>query len=380
MNTYLSDLHPGREFRITSMGGYFFTLSDNEGTVSVPIKNVELIDNNKEESNMGNPTNCTKASLLLAVDDLNANCVTGNKLRITSKSIQIICDTVADATTQMNHNSIVEDCKEETVAELIAWGIISADFLGDEDVPDGLQKVLDAVDDKTTQAASMTSYDESTTQVQEDNQPQVNEDEDKGEDLVEVYKADIKELTDKLAKATEKGKKKKIKKFTEELDTAKGNLMALKASTKKKEEPKVNPRVAEIEAEIKELNEAIEAGMKKKKAKKANAKLTALATELAELPSTKPVPKKKKAGKKRSGPGVILTIRSVLEDSGKWMDKDEILEAMQVVIPGLNMDTAPKTLRAQLFCRETPCRLEKEKGCVVEMKGEKDERKFRIKS
>ena len=316
---------------------------------------------------MPNPKMTTKATLLKAVKELNEKCY--GSIKVSGTVADLLLNT-EKGLSDMSSMSINDNLSTESVAQLIAWGLIDVEFLGEEEVPDGLQTTLDAIDENTVQASMAKKFESS----------EVSEDE-KDENPADELKETIKELTGKHAKAVKKGKKKKINKIVAKLDAAKAALMELKAKDK------VDPNEAKIEKlvdQIKVLKKTMPE--KKKKAKKQQKQIDELTVELEDLMG-KANPAKKKPAKKKDDrqPGdVKLPAKGIIREIAEammtgWVSTSKIYKHLVEAFPDKeNPEGMKSTIKVQIGGNKQPLRIERDRGVVVEVKGEGDKRKYRI--
>lgn len=306
------------------------------------------------------PKGYTKAMLLKSVDAINT--VADVNIRVKSKTTAQMVDVIADAVREVDCVVIAEDLDQDSMECLIAFNILSG-FCDEDTYSDKLVKGLKSIDDDTAQATNPVVYDEDA---------EIGDGKD-DDDVVEEKpgKKDKKDKKDKKKKG-KKGKKESSDDEDEDDDKPKGDPEELVVAR----------------GMVETLRDQVEnGGLKKKKLKKAKAALESAEAELAEMeiannkdkPKDKDKDKDKPQTDKKKRPGVIATIAEVLKDSGEYMTADEILEELVDRLPEGNPDTMIKTVKAQLYCRQAPCRMEKEKGFEIKIKGEGKERAFKAK-
>ena len=79
-------------------------------------------------------------------------------------------------------------------------------------------------------------------------------------------------------------------------------------------------------------------------------------------------PKGKGKGKGKKGLGIIESIANILLAKGNWINREGILSELIRLFPERDQAKMAKTVQAQLGGK-APCRLEKEKGIKIEIKG-----------
>lgn len=345
--------------------------------------------NLSKENEMPNPKGCTKQTLLKAIDELNAADV-GCNIRCKSKPVADIINIVADVLRgdDVNHFKVIESVSDNCLEEFTAWGIVR-DFHPEENWSESLVNCMEMLDQTTVQAEESVPFnedheEEADSEVKEE--VQVDESgkkkkkkKKKGQEEPEPEPEPQPEpMFDPDTVLSKKQKKGKEDIMIKDLPTAEQIAISGTANTW---EYMLNDRdkylmdkdtFKELKKRIKKARKMIKKGLIPSiPSKSPETQEEKPATKKADKP--KPKPKKRPAG-----PGIIASILEFITDTGP-ITIPEIVEQLAERFPEKNPEAMAKTVRAQIGSKNRPCRMENEKKVTFKVKGEGDERTFKVK-